>query len=606
MSKLQDNKDKLFNKIDSLQTLGENEEKLKEITERVKGPFDRLNENKQNFLDTLLDTQSQLIGSDTNEIFKFFRKILKKSFNDSTRISRILIEELISVINCNSDYVLTGSVEISRNELDVYDILNLDPTDTPGRLVYEKNTTGSPKPFNRQIQSVFIGENTNQFTSVDGSPLFNLTYNESTDNFTVTFPSGGITVADFLGGYYGSIELFDGKNLIAEIIETMFATYSLLFTTSHINTKVYLNRIFSILASICGAGPYTGDDKISEGLSGFGFDEQFDGDFFDFTDEDRRFIEKDIDLKINGLFELSDCNNYVVKINQDIVEDALLDSEYDDFNQEEIFEQLLSDLSNNIVDQQNPDVLLNFGIDFPSVNMSILRRFIKEMPNALMSKVVGMKALLPYLVVNRVVNNDEINNNQNSEQFVVKNERYIQRVGGRVFKIFRDEMVSELKRLLIGLTREILQEIINQKLRSKLFIVQSLLGAIRSLVNLQLPTCATILGDLISLVGLRTGIPTQIPLPLLYGAYTREGANSTRSHINTIEELRKIGYVLDDLPDGSPNLHVASLKKTVEGTFKELAENGAIEFVSNPATVVSPLGGVVPFVRGKGIIITSF
>lgn len=605
MSKLQDNRDKLNGIIDSVKTLNENQEKIEQITDRISSPFNKLNESKENFLDTLIDTQTQLLGSDTNEIFKFIRKIIRKTFGDSSKIIKILIEELIGVVNCNADLILTGDVTIKRKEIDIYDILNLDPTDLPGRIVYEKETSDGKRPFNRTIQSAFVDPGSpKSFNSLNGSKLFDLTYNINTDDFTLTY--NNISVSDFLSGYYASIRLFDGKNLISEILETMFATYSNLFTTEHLSAKIYLNRIFSILSRICGAGPYTNEETLEEGVNNIGSNENDNDNFFRLDAEDRRFIENEMNLKVNGLFELTDCNNYQVKINQDFIEESILDLEYDDFNEEEIIEQLFSDLTNNIVNEQDPDILINFGINYPSVNMSIIRKFITELPNAIMSKVVSMKAVLPYVAINRTVNNDNENEAQSASDFVFKHEKYIQRVGGKVFRLFTREMIREIKKLLSRLIQDILKEIIKQKLRSRLFMAAALAAAIRALINIDVVTCASIIGELIEQLGLKSRIPTQIPLPLLYGAYSREGANSTRAHLNTIQELRKIGYNLNDLPDGSPNKHVAAMKKTVEGTFKEIAENGSIEFVSKPATVVSPIGGVVPFITGKGVIITSF
>lgn len=612
MSKFQENKTTLFNKINSFQTLSENEEKIKNITDNISTPFNRLNVEKENFMDVLTDTQNQLMGSDNNEMLNFLRKILKKSFSDSSKITKILIEELIGTVNCNIDRVINGEIRIKRNDIDLYDVLNLNPDELPGKIVYEKNTTGVPRSFNRFIQKSYLKpQDTIVFNTINNNKLFDLSFDVQSDEFVLSFD--GVTIGDFLSGYYGSIELYDGKGLVADIIESMFATFSESFTSKHIGTKIYFNRIFEKLSRICGLGQYSGEENMNDDLSNFGNEEGGDGNLFIFDDEDRRYYENEKNLKINGLFELQDCNNYQVKINQDIVRDSILDGDYDDFDEGEIFEELVGSLSSNIIDNENPDLTLDLGVDFPSVNTSIINRFIKEIPNAMMSKVISLKAILPYIVVNKVTNstNDTIDassnaQTQDAENFVLKNERYVQRVGVSVFSLFRTEMINEIKKRLSRSTQTIIRQIIKQKLKSQYVIILSLIGAIRALVNVDVVTCAAILEELKNMLNLRTGVSNTIPTPLLYGAYTREGVNSTRAHLNTIEELRKIGYNLNDLPDGSPNKHLASLKMVNKGMLKEFAENSSIEFISKPATVISPVGGVVPYVSGKGIIITSF
>ena len=45
----------------------------------------------------------------------------------------------------------------------------------------------------------------------------------------------------------------------------------------------------------------------------------------------------------------------------------------------------------------------------------------------------------------------------------------------------------------------------------------------------------------------------------------------------------------------------------LKGQMKELVENGAVQFVSQPATGVHPLGPVaIPFVTGKGVVLGSY
>jgi hypothetical protein len=83
----------------------------------------------------------------------------------------------------------------------------------------------------------------------------------------------------------------------------------------------------------------------------------------------------------------------------------------------------------------------------------------------------------------------------------------------------------------------------------------------------------------------------------LAGSELLSGFSSARAGINAIEEFQKLGLPTGVMPDGSPNLMLASLFGSIAATQKEDAENGKVQILvkplaMTPAGVTKPNGGI--------------
>ena len=97
------------------------------------------------------------------------------------------------------------------------------------------------------------------------------------------------------------------------------------------------------------------------------------------------------------------------------------------------------------------------------------------------------------------------------------------------------------------------------------------------------------------------GFGNQVPLPLLLSSRFLSGFSSSRAYLNVIGEFEKLGLPTGPMPDGSPNLMLASIKALIDGIDKEEAQNGqvqvAVDFLS-----ITPIGQTIPkVVYGKKI-----
>jgi hypothetical protein len=101
--------------------------------------------------------------------------------------------------------------------------------------------------------------------------------------------------------------------------------------------------------------------------------------------------------------------------------------------------------------------------------------------------------------------------------------------------------------------------------------------------------CKSVIDSLLRLLKLASkGFGTQVPLPLLLASRFLSGYSSTRAYLNVIEEFEKLGLPTGNMPDGSPNLMLISLKALLDGQEKEDRQNGGLQVAVKPMAV-SPI-----------------
>lgn len=605
-------KDKLSSSIDSikllLQSISDGKKldanninspylNTSEVKKRLLGEGDGKSVN-MNFLSSLMDILTQTTGGGPDEVKSLIKKIIKKISTDSPKITKIIIEELFRAINCETDFSLGGiSLEFSPEEIDFFDLLKVDPSTTQGRVLYEKQPTSVttfPYPTNKFIYESTVNTSQYTYSSVNGLDLFDIQFDQFTQKFSLTFKN--VTVTDFVAYYYSSFELFNTKELMSDLLDMLFGVVSADVSTKRVESFAELNRLMQGIASLCG-NFYEQDALLKESLID-GLSTEDENHSFDFDDEDTRYIQEEFNLRINRLYKLVDCGNFESEMNPDMLMDTLLDLDSDDLSDSEVMESFLNSLGANMEQDS--------GFDIPTINLNFNKDIFKQIPKVIVSKVLSPKSVLPFILITKAIDEAK-EQSKNVVEFARNNNRFVTRVSTRIFDMYKEEIKKEIEVRLTNLIKDIVSHIAKQQLRARYAMILALIGAIEKLSKQDLSTCAGILRGLLSLLNLKTGIPLGVPFPLAYGAYAREGANATRAFNNTIDGLQKMGYNVGAMPDGSPNKHVLGMDAQLKGLMKEMTENGAIQFVSEPATGVSAMGPVsVPFTTGKGIILASY
>ena len=554
------------------------------------------------FIGKLVNTLLQSSGGGPDKVKTFVKKIIKKVSNDSPKITKIVIEELFRSINCETDFSLTGiEIELSPQEIDFFDLLKVSPDGMPGRVMYEKGILEDEVytlPINKMLYDVTINNDINTpktFTSTNGKEMFDLSFDDFTQNYTLKFKD--INVTDFVSHYYSSFELFNTKDLMSDLMDQLFGVISVDVSTKRVKSFAELNKMMQILASLC-SDFYEQDALIQESLID-GLSTQDEDLSYEFDDEDTRQIEEEFNYKINKIYKLVDCGNFEGEMNTDLLIDSLLDLDSDNISESEVLEGLLQNIGSGFVEQS--------GFDVPTINLNLNLDIFKQLPTAIMGKVMGPKTVLPFIVLTKAIDSAK-DKAKDVKEFANSNKRFMTRVGKRVFDMYKKELMDEIKKELTQLVSIVLKQIAKQQIRGRYAVILALLSMLHKFITTtDFSTCIGIIQGLLSLLNLKSGIPLGVPFPLLYGAYAREGANSTRAYNNAIQFMEKSGVNLGSLPDGSPNKHILMVDSIMKGAMKELGENGVSQFVSLPATGVHPLGPVVtPYVTGKAVPLTSY
>jgi hypothetical protein len=152
-------------------------------------------------------------------------------------------------------------------------------------------------------------------------------------------------------------------------------------------------------------------------------------------------------------------------------------------------------------------------------------------------------------------------------------------VTSQIGSLFVKELFRVLKKDITELLQVIINDLKKEKASIELIIILSLVKLLIQVARIinDFRECKSVLDQILALLKL-PGLPSSVPLPLLFAAPLRSGFSPSRALKNTIEELQKNGLPTGPLPDGSPNLGLVGAASSIQGTSNENFENGKIEF----------------------------
>ena len=322
--------------------------------------------------DIFLGTARQRVGSED----KFQNKqIIKQHAIDSVRVtlesSKQIIADNVKKIFfsgegiCGANSLINiDSINLRPQEFDFLNILTVDPNSSSGKIIYEPQSPNINKQkVNRELYNIFTG-GSYQFDTNNNKTLFTTTWDSGNQHFNfsgLTQSFSSVKVEDFFNDYYSSIELPD----IKEIIKT-----SMLLTLQGGDGESFqfkgslnkLDRLLKKLFAICG----TQTDRNN-------IENQNPSDLFDENDEDVEFyfdfenLEgvdlEDEDNRFKRVLKFTDCDNFEVPANPDIINDFVYLSDKKTIN--DLVNTTLTRAASDAQEQSGSDIpLANFNIEF--------------------------------------------------------------------------------------------------------------------------------------------------------------------------------------------------------------------------------------------------
>jgi hypothetical protein len=637
MADIQDSLKGIFNKLENYQRYEEFKEKKAELIEKKGEAFEQLKEKitkplgqweenktkwldeKKSLFDDLLDTYKlsrKQQNSDVDNNDPYLKKVFIKSVRQvEPQIKTILSECIVKALGCTIDQEIqqNQTLYIKTQSVDLFNIFEISPDEKIGKLYYEQkpiNYNSLPFSMNRELYKLVQDINQpfsvpagNLYLGTSNTQLFDITYVESYID-PINGPQIGsfykvqtgqrpdpLTVDKFLLDYYSTLGFLDYKTLLGNLANIITGCiskernegYQKIAFLQKLN--IFIQRIFGLCFDSNKEIDTSGTAKVSE-------NDNIDDSFFELTDFDLRFIEqKTSDIKL-GVIEFEDCENVKVPMNTEALIDSILQIT---FNEDNV---------NNQIDQA-ADVLNNITDD--SFRLSLDLEFIKQFPKAIVQTILSPKVILPIMIVVKALGQEIGNQVRNAveffrlfKSFVIE---FVSRIGGLFIKILFDIIKKDVRTLVSGILRDIVQEK-KDKLKgmtTSLIAIASpllVLGAIKSFRE-----CQSIINQIEKILSLvqgsksgstgRNPLTSDIPLPLLYSAKYLDGFSSTRAYLNILQRMQRLGIPTEPMPDGTPNQFLLVVQAIVEGMDQEMSENGKVAIALPPLTV-TPLFFTTP------------
>ncbi len=600
--KLKEDVDKLKKKAGS--TLEESAKKTSTTLTEATNLKKKYQKNLKTQLDNLLELKFLSTGSG-NSTKQYLKKTFIKAIKEiQPKIIELLNQEVIKAVGCSQDQTFNQQTfYIKVKSIDLSNLLKDDPTSDTGKLLYEQENIqffNYPFSMNRElydlIQNVNIPFSTtagSSYKGKSGQELFDITYVESYVDINSQTIQGNFykidlknrtnsvnKITEFLKDYYSTIKILDFKSFFGNLMNLICGAISIKRGDGKLDLAG-LQKVMLILQRILGLCfdktkeiDVTGGAKLSEGDS-------IDESFFEFTEIDLRVIDQVVsDIKL-GVVEFEECDTVKLPVNTDDILTAINNLKF------------VGDNNNNAIDDASnlTDVLTKNPGWFP-LEINVDLSFLKEFPKAMLITILSPKVLLPLFIALKSLGDDVDNRIDSFLDFMKNFKSFIIDLTSKISSLFIKILVDIIKKDIKNLVSSIISDISNEKLRLRLEVIKALTEIVTTILNLvkDFRECKSIIDELLSLLKLASnGFGNKVPYPLLLSSELLDGYSSTRAMLNVIEEFEKLGLPTGPMPDGSPNLMLASIKGMMDGMDKEEAQNGNYGIAIKP-TAVLPIG----------------
>lgn len=571
--------------------------------------------NTKTFIDELIIQLKEIKGAglETDTLIKrIFVNSLKKI---KPEIKNLIIQETEKALACSNlqEYQFNTTYYIPVKSVDLFGILESDPTDKIGKLFYEQAPVSfGAFPFSMNRELYDRTQNLNQtYSSVVGNDyfgtssqnLFDISYVETyVDPQTLQTIQGSFfkvdlkprqtvpVIDEFLNDYYSTIDILDYKTFFTNLVDYVTGAISFgrgdgkLKLTSIQKSLAIMQRILGLCSDSNKEINVGGTSKVSEV-------DNVDESFYEFNDIDLRIIEQiTSDIKL-GVVEFEDCENLKIPMNLDAVLTALDDLEFNEDTSD------VNEINNAL------GIIYPVIDEDPGLKLAIDTGFFQQFIKALTNTVLSPKSVLPIMIASGMANQPIFNQISNLEDFLKRFKNFFNEFLTKISAVFTKAVFNELKKEIKVLVALLLKDIADEKIKKKYRMILSIVAIIPALIQVvkDFRECKSVLDELLQLlnIGVRkrldalAAIGGDLPLPLLLSARLLDGYSPTRSFLNTVQNLQEIGIPTGPMPDGSPNKFLASIKAMIDGNSQEIAENGKVAIGIGPLTI-TPAGVTIP------------
>jgi hypothetical protein len=602
-------------KRDRKKLIQEQKDNLAKAKKKVSTSVEKLKDKKKRYqrevktqLNQMLNIAQFNSGNGSATIRYIKSKFIQAALNIQPKLLEILFKESINAIGCSQQQTFSKGLElyIKVKSVDIQNLLKRSPDEENMAAAYEKNPPQPnvfPYSMNRELWSRLQQVNVPvDFIGISGNKLFDITYvttsqpgNITGDFFRVRLdgnPNNLYKVFDFFVDYYRSIQLVDVNNLFLQLMDLITGAFSFQMNigVGEIEMKnkfaLLLQRILGLCFDSKKEIDVTGNSKVAE-LDGV------DESFFEFTDIDLRFIDQLTTNIKNGVMEFEDCENVLLPIDSRAIIDGVLQFNQATSKKEE--QDIAESLTSIISEDERWKLLFPNNFDL-ELNLDL--SFLESLPKAIMMSLLSPKVILPILIMSKALQQTGADIVEDFVSFIKTYTKYTINVMSKIGGLFIQELFEIIKKDIKTLIREIVSDVAKETAQKKISIILKLVEILLIVAKFvdDWRRCKSVVDEILALLSILGG-SLKLPGFLLAGSELLSGFSSARAGINAIEEFQKLGLPTGVMPDGSPNLMLASLFGSIAATQKEDAENGKVQvFVKplamTPVGITKPNGGI--------------
>lgn len=578
-------------------------EKKKQLQDQVKSQLEQLTEI------FMISSKSDSKVASSKSV-----DVLVNIYNDAIlatkdKIRDIFIKETISSLGCSEEQTYTtSSIYLKVQSVDLFKKLLNSPDGETSELLFEKDTTPNgvtPYSMNKELYNrtqnlgfSFSQEYGTNYIGASKNPIMDITYVDQDDNgnlgdyFKINLNNRANqinSVSQFLEDYYTSIEMIDVDELVTIIIDNLTNAVSFDLNVD-INQKQEQSKLMKILQRILGLCFDNTKEIDVSGIAKLSVLDNIDDTFFEFTGNDLRTIENELENFTKGVAEFTDCNNVKLPINNQAVINEIKKS-----RDQTTLKGKLTTMVDSIDNLSNNE---EWKLALPNVNINASIKFdlLGIIPRAIMQLLLSPKNLLGFMTMFKAIQNNVVDFIEDIQSFLLRFRNFIVEIMSKIGAIFVEELFNQIKNNLNTLVRVIISDIAKEARDARVKMIFTVLETTLVLAQgLQdWRRCKSVVDELFALLEIASR-QFNIGLPPFVLSLSRflPGMSETRVFANYIEELQKSGIPTGDLPDGSPNLMLQAQLSQIKGQFKEMQENGKTEINIDALSVVGGQTGSI-------------
>jgi len=358
--------------------------------------------NKKEIIPFLLDILKVIAGSAvlsklTGELFTNFLDDIEPKLKDG--LKKQTINEN-SGDNLPNNFINNG-INMPISNIDLSDKLKTDPNSDTGDLIYSDDNDN----FDKKAREAIVNDG-----SVISYNVLNMTYNSSNDTMTFkpTPTKSSSSIGDWIGEFIDGIELINKKEIMSNVMDSMFGTISS-------NQDKTENKIFNelkIRKLLEKAINNEEDFELKEDELNSLFEKAnqiFDGNLksnLGCVDASMKFDLDSLSLLINDIKNTNDAfdvSSRMNKVADDIIEDNDVDEENSETLKDSFFQRIINEISISLVNSliATPQVRAILGLisafdseDGESIFSADFSEDIKEIKNFVKCIVKELLSLL--------------------------------------------------------------------------------------------------------------------------------------------------------------------------------------------------------------------